>query len=156
MQPFLLLSVLLVACGPLGLDPQVRDTGSALSFSGEAAAGCGWLEVGWTPPQSAVRTELLGELVDDQGVQVRIWDLLDDASGTDPVQAGWTACGLSFRGVGAADLDGDGAHDTWSSEVRGDACGLVGAFTCALDGQPFAPTTERREDGCSTWCVTEG
>lgn len=155
MRPLLLLASLLTACGSLGLDPQGFDTGSDLAFTGEAAAAatCGWLEVRWTPPQSAVHTELLGELVDDQGVQIRIWDLLDDASGTDPVQSEWTVCGLSFRGVGAADLDGDGAHDIWSSEVHGDTCALVGQFTCALDGQPFAPTTERRDDGCSTWCV---
>ncbi len=160
------LFIFIAGCGSWGLqgfetvEPLLEDTG-VVSPTTEAdpvadetdGASCGWLEVSWTPNEAAVRTELLGELVDDSGEQVLVWGLHDTAEGAATVSGGWEVCGLAFRGVGASDVDGDGEHDAWSSEVSGDGCVEVGEITCALAGVGFAPTLERREDGCSTWCV---
>lgn len=157
-----------LACMPIGLQavpalaPDGIDTAHADAGAEAAPVAdvpdrgdeCGTLAVSWTPAEAGARQQLLGELVDAGGEEVVVWSLIDAGTGRDTLHGEWSACGLSWRGTGATDTDGDGRDDAWSAEVRGEACEILGEVQCSVDHEPFPASWEYRgAEGCSTWCA---
>jgi len=116
----------------------------------------------WVAPSAGAMLEVHGELSDpDSGIITMGSSTLTREKDTHRVSATLSVCqDFTWRGQGAADLDGDGAFDMWSCQRQSteEVYAVVGEVTCEVEGEALdvviAPADD--SDGCGVRCTWRG
>jgi len=135
--------------------------GSGDSRAPEDTGGspCRELSFSWVAPSVGSVVEVHGELSDpDSGTILLGWSTHAHEEDTHRVSATLSVCtDFTWRGQGAADLDGDGAFDMWSCQRQSteEIYAVVGEVTCAVEGEPLEVviTPDDWSDGCGVSCT---